>query len=245
MNKLHLIMPMGGRGQRFFDNGFVIPKPLIEIHGKPFFYWSTMSVRKFLPQCDITFVVLREHVDQFNIKNKILNFFPDAKIVVIDQVLSGAVLTCMAGVEAITDNLPIIFNDCDHMFRCDSLARLSDSDIKRFDGLLLTFVSDSPKFSYARCNTDGIVEETAEKRVISHDAICGAYYFRNRSVFLANAEEYLHKCNYSEYFMSGVYNCMADNGLRIGIMRTDFHVSFGTPEEYADAECRPEFGELV
>ena len=24
----HLIMPMGGRGQRFFENGFELPKPL-------------------------------------------------------------------------------------------------------------------------------------------------------------------------------------------------------------------------
>ena len=31
MAKLHLVMPMAGRGSRFFENGFVMPKPLIEI----------------------------------------------------------------------------------------------------------------------------------------------------------------------------------------------------------------------
>ena len=36
MDKLHLIMPMGGRGVRFFRDGFVTPKPLIELEGKPF-----------------------------------------------------------------------------------------------------------------------------------------------------------------------------------------------------------------
>ena len=44
MSKLHLILPMAGRGSRFFENGFVCPKPLIEIHGKPFFYWAARSV---------------------------------------------------------------------------------------------------------------------------------------------------------------------------------------------------------
>ncbi len=245
MDKLHLIMPMGGRGQRFFDDGFIIPKPLIEIHGKPFFYWSAMSVLKFMPQCDVTFVVLKEHIENFNIDSRILELFPQADIAVIDHVLGGAVLTCMEGVKRIKDDIPVIFNDCDHMFRCDKLTYLSDKDVSRFDGLLLTFVSDSPKFSYAECDDEGRVVRTAEKQVISSDAICGAYYFRNRSVFLKNAEIYLKKCDYSEYFMSGVYNCMIENGLTAGILRTDHHISFGTPEEYKEAEKRLEFEELL
>ena len=115
-------MPMGGRGQRFFDDGFIIPKPLIEIHGKPFFYWSAMSVLKFMPQCDVTFVVLKEHIENFNIDSRILELFPQADIAVIDHVLGGAVLTCMEGVKRIKDDIPVRFNDCDHMFRCDKLT---------------------------------------------------------------------------------------------------------------------------
>ena len=47
-NKIHLIMPMGGAGSRFFKNGFVMPKPLIEINGYPFLYWATLSISKFV-----------------------------------------------------------------------------------------------------------------------------------------------------------------------------------------------------
>ena len=39
--KIHLIMPMAGAGSRFAKMGFELPKPLIEIQGKPFLYWST------------------------------------------------------------------------------------------------------------------------------------------------------------------------------------------------------------
>ncbi len=244
MNKLHLVMPMGGRGQRFFENGFITPKPLIEIKGKPFFYWAAMSVRKFL-ECDITFVVLQEHVTDFAIDKKILSYFPDAQIVIIPEVLAGAVLTCMKGAESFSDGLPVVFNDCDHMFRCDALTSLTEHQKAAFDGLLLTFSSDSPKFSYAECDKNGFVCRTVEKKVISNDAICGAYYFRNKDVFLKNAAVYLENCQYSEYFMSGVYNCMQKNGLKSGILRTDFHVSFGTPEEYAQAEKRTEFQDFL
>ena len=67
MKKVHLIMPMGGAGSRFFKNGFVVPKPLIEINGKPFLYWATSSISKFVDVQDITFVVLQQHIDDFQI----------------------------------------------------------------------------------------------------------------------------------------------------------------------------------
>ena len=59
MEKLHLIMPMGGRGYRFFKDGYSMPKPLIELNGKPFFYWSAQSVMKFVDVADISLSCFR------------------------------------------------------------------------------------------------------------------------------------------------------------------------------------------
>ena len=67
--KLHLIMPMGGAGSRFFKNGFVMPKPLIEINGKPFLYWATQSIIKDVDVADITFIVLKQHITEFELWN--------------------------------------------------------------------------------------------------------------------------------------------------------------------------------
>ena len=109
--KIHLIMPMGGAGSRFFKNGYVIPKPLIEIQGRPFLYWSTMSILKYLDVEDITFVVLQEHIDKFNIDKVILKYFENAKIITLPKVLKGAVLTCMKGVNEINDDKRQLFYD--------------------------------------------------------------------------------------------------------------------------------------
>ena len=89
--KLHLIMPMGGAGSRFFKNGFVMPKPLIEINGKPFLYWATRSVEKYVNLADITFVVLNQHIAEFQIDKVIEKYFPEAKIEAVDfeEVKSG------------------------------------------------------------------------------------------------------------------------------------------------------------
>ena len=40
MSKINLIMPMAGGGTRFKKKGIKIPKPLIEINGKPFFFMA-------------------------------------------------------------------------------------------------------------------------------------------------------------------------------------------------------------
>ena len=97
MSKPHLVMPMGGAGSRFYKNGYMQPKPLIEIHGKPFLYWSTMSIMKYIDVKDLTFVVLEQHIKEFQIDRVIYSFFQDAKIKVISEVLPGPVFTALHG----------------------------------------------------------------------------------------------------------------------------------------------------
>lgn len=233
---VNLIMPMGGSGSRFSKDGFVIPKPLIEIEEKPFFYWATQSIKKFVNLKSLVFVVLEEHVVNFKIDKKIKEYFPDAVIKVIPKVLNGAVLTCLEGVKEITNEAPIIFNDCDHMFKCDSFYHYCNrGEFSEVDGALLTFESTDPKFSYLECNSDGDVIRTVEKVPISNNAICGTYYFKDKKTFTHATEEYLEKCNYTEYFVSGVYNIMAQKGKIIKKFCVDTHLSFGTPEEYSYA----------
>ena len=118
MSKLHLILPMAGRGSRFFKNGFVCPKPLIEINGKPFFYWAARSVEKFVDCADLTFVVLEEHIRDFAIDEKIKAYWPAARIVALPEVTEGAAVTALKGCEGLPDGEPILFNDCDHLFVC-------------------------------------------------------------------------------------------------------------------------------
>lgn len=239
-------MPMGGGGTRFGDKGFNLPKPLIELQGRPFFYWATQSITKFVDVQDITFVVLQEHIDRFSIDSRIREYYPNANIYVLPHVLNGAVLTCREGIKDITDDLPLLFNDCDHAFLCRSFYSFcADANFFEWDGALLTFFSDSPNFSYVKLHADGSVCGTIEKEVASNEAICGAYYFRNKVVFEEAVEAYLHKCAYKEFFISGVYNEMADKQQKITTFRIDEHISFGTPAEYDAAITDNRLGELI
>lgn len=237
MKKLNLIMPMGGGGTRFGKEGYKLPKPLLKIYEKPFFYWATQSIAAFTELNSIKFVVLQEHVDDFKLDKEIKKYYPDAEVIIIPQILPGAVLTCQAGCKNIGNNEPILFNDCDHLFICKEFNEFCKNNMfDSIDGALLTFHSDDPKFSYAASDTNGYVYKTVEKEVISNDAICGAYYFKNVNVFNSALTEYLDKCSYHEFFVSGVYNIMAKHRKKIKPFQVDEHVSFGTPEEYIAAQ---------
>lgn len=233
---IHLIMPMGGRGSRFSKEGFDLPKPLIEINENPFLYWATQSIRKFVDLRSLTFVILQEHIAAYGIDEVITGYFPEAKFVVIPEVLNGAVLTCAEGLKGIQDDAPILFNDCDHMFQCSAFYEFCQKgNFEELDGALLTFTSSEPKYSFLEYDAKGNVVRTVEKQVISTDAICGAYYFRNKSVFNESIDAYLRECSYQEYFVSGLYNVMAGKKQIIRSFKVDVHVPFGTPEEYEKA----------
>lgn len=246
MGKIHLIMPMGGHGSRFVKYGYGFPKPLIELNEFPFFFWATQSIRKFVELASLDFVVLKEHVDKYKIDKKIRSYFPEANIHIIAEVLDGAVLTCMEGISDITDDMPLLVNDCDHLFKSSAFNSFCrKGQFHYVDGALLTFESDQPKYSFLKYGDNGNVKQTIEKVAISKDAICGAYYFKNKASFTDAVDKYLRNCKYEEYFVSGVYNIMADEGQCIKGFATDYHIPFGVPDEYEIAKSTDRFRELV
>ncbi|MEG2021691.1 MAG: glycosyltransferase family 2 protein [Oscillospiraceae bacterium] len=243
---INLIMPMGGSGSRFSERGFDLPKPLIMLQGRPFFYWATRSIEKYTKLKSLTFVVLQEHINKFKIDIEIKKYFPDAQIRVLGEVLNGAVLTCLEGVKAIDNDAPIVFNDCDHLFYCEKFYDYCNKgDYTLADGALLTFRSNDPKFSFLELDANGNVINTVEKAAVSEHAICGAYYFKNKTIFEKSSKIYLTKCAYKEFFVSGVYNELAKIGGIIHNYDVNMHLAFGTPEEYDLALTQKGISELL
>ena len=100
-------------------------------------------------------------------------------------------------------------------------------------GALVSFRSNNPRYSYALTNTFGIVVKTAEKEVISENALAGAYFFSKAESFLSAAEQLLTKTDIDkqEYYVSLLFNTLIENGEIVKLSNTDEYYSFGTPEE--------------
>ena len=239
---LALVIPAAGRGSRFSKLGIREPKPLIDLHGRPFFWWSVESVRRVFALRQLIFVVLEEHVAEFAIDKVIRGFYPDATVVAIPEVTSGAAETAKIGISALHAPGPIAINDCDHAFICPAAANASNLFKEDCEGVLMSFRSSNPAYSYIRLNAQGDVVGTAEKQVLSPFAIAGCYFFADAGRFSVLYEIYKKACPYPELFVSGIFNLLAEKKLKTGMLELERHCSFGTPDERAlisDASFAP------
>lgn len=230
-NDIALVMPAAGRGSRFAKLGIMEPKPLIDLHGRPFFWWATESVRRSVPLRQLVYVVLEEHIDQFSIDRRIREFYPDASIVAIPDVTSGAAETARIGVQALRQAGPVAINDCDHAFLTEALPGTVAELKAGLAGGLMCFRSTNPAYSYVKVGPAGEVQGTVEKKVVSSYAIAGCYLFGDSARFDMLYERYRQACPYDELFISGIYDLMAQSGVELGKTVLDRHVSFGTPDE--------------
>lgn len=230
---LSLVMPMAGRGSRFTGEGRARPKPLIRLHGQPLFVWAVESVRQAAPVGELIFVILSEHIRDHAMDVAIGERYPDARLVVLDEVTAGAAQTAALGVAELRSAGPLAVNDCDHAFRPGDLPALVKAMEQGAAGALLGFASDSPAYSYVRLNGAGEVAQTAEKQVIGEHAIAGCYLFAEPAAFTRRFQTYRQTCPYPELFVSGLYDAMAKDGERVLFQPLERHVSVGTPEELA------------
>lgn len=231
INSLALVMPMAGRGSRFSEAGAALPKPLIELEGRPFFWWAVESVRRAVQVNEIVFVVLAEHCSAFAIDERILSYYPAATIVRIPGVTSGAAETAKLGLSKLAGNGPVAINDCDHAFVAPNLPQLVNALVSGAAGGLLCFRSDSPAYSYVKLDQHGEISGTVEKKVASPFAIAGCYFFANRDTFFDHYTDYSETCPYNELFTSGLFDLMAQRGRRIAKAEAHRHYAFGTPKE--------------
>lgn len=241
-NNLALIIPAAGRGSRFTKLGIREPKPLIDLQGRPFFWWSVESVRRVFPLRQLIFVVLQEHISEFAIDKVIKGFYPDATIVAIPEVTSGAAETAKIGLSALHAPGPIAINDCDHAFICPAMNGVTHPFGDDCEGVLMSFRSSNAAYSYIRLDARGEIVGTVEKQVVSPFAIAGCYFFADAGRFSALYELYKSECPYPELFVSGIFNLLAEKQLKIGMLELQKHCSFGTPEERAmisDASFSP------
>ena len=81
---MRLILPMAGNGSRFFDDGYDLPKPLIDVGGKPMFMRVIENLGNTIDFSDVTCIVRKDHVEKYAIDDRIQHY--DSSFV-LDNVL--------------------------------------------------------------------------------------------------------------------------------------------------------------
>lgn len=244
MRTLHIVMPMAGEGSRFANAGWDIPKPLIELNGKALFQRAIDSVKNDCLSMKYSFIVRQDHIERYAIDLKIKSLIPNANLFAVQRTTRGAVETCLMAESVIADDDAVIVMDCDLEFRSIEyenlvIESLSQTDQISIDGVLLSFRSRDPRYSYACVDENNRVTRTAEKEPISDHALCGAYYFAQGKVFKKYAHQLLLDGTQGkkEFYISLLYNYLINEGKQIYLANMQEYKSYGTPEELNQYFC--------
>lgn len=236
VKQLQILLPMGGLGQRFLNEGYTTPKPLIEVEGKSMFLRALGSFDTLNVDESVMFVVRRDAEEEYGLATSISKIMPSAKVAMLDHNTRGAAETALIARDMIDPEEPLIIMDCDFEFTSREYFKFVKEIINGalYDGVLLSFTSDNPRYSYAKVGADGFVTETAEKVVISNQALWGAYCFAKGGLFLEYADRLIRQGlseQRKEFYISYVYAEMIADGRKIKVARADSANSFGTPAE--------------
>lgn len=238
MKNLHIIMPMGGLGTRTSDM-YKISKPFIKLFDKYLFEYALdgLNVIKYVCRTKLTMIVRQDIMNDYYVTklNQIgWKFADEFNLIQIDHLTRGSLETVMQAEKFIEDDDIVIILDCDLLFKSNDLYNIIERIDERndIDGFLLSFNSDSAKYSYADIDENNIVKRTAEKNPISNHALAGVYGFSNGQILKKYATEILNNpSEYKEYYVSSVYNHMINDGARIILSYLDEYTSIGTSEE--------------
>jgi dTDP-glucose pyrophosphorylase len=231
---LNIVIPMAGRGQRFVEKGYTFPKPLIEVQHKPMIQLVLENIR---PKTEhrFNFICHREHHEKYAMKYLLSLMAPGCQIVLTDGITSGAACTVLLARGYIDNEDELLLVNSDQYIDHDINEFLNHARREETDGLIMTFPSIHPKWSFAKVDEDGFVTEVAEKRPISNHATVGIYYFRRGADFVDAALSMIEKDirTNNEFYVCPTYNELLLRGKRVRIYEIPEYAmcGLGTPED--------------
>ncbi|MDP4268081.1 MAG: NTP transferase domain-containing protein [Bacteroidota bacterium] len=235
------LIPLAGKGKRFEDEGYSVPKPLIEVSGKP----MIIQASSYLPEAqNHTFICLGLHLDKFPLEEELKSNYPDSKIVRVNEITQGQACTCELGLEGIDLDTPLLIAACDNGMlwnsdKYDSLVK--DSKV---DAIVWSFRHNASSrnnpymYGWIKTNHKDDVEFVSVKKPISNDpyndhAVIGTFYFKKAKYFLDSIKMIYEKeirIN-NEFYVDSCVNELLEMGLNVKVFEVDNYICWGTPND--------------
>ena len=231
---LNRVVPMAGRGSRFSNAGYKMPKPLIDVHGH---YMIEYVTKNLTPQIEHRFIYIcqEEHLEKYQLEKYLRQIAPNCVVVTVDHITEGAACTVLLAEGYINSNDSLMIANSDQYIDTDINHYLRQ--MNNYDGLIMTMPANDPKWSFIKVDEKNLVSMVREKEVISNEATVGVYNYKHGKDFVKYAHLMIEKnirVN-NEFYVAPVYNEMIDAGMKI----TYFDVGekmygLGTPEDLSE-----------
>jgi len=236
---------MSGFGERFRAAGYSVPKPLIEVDGKPIIQHV---VEMFPGDNRFVFVCNRDHLGDpnFRMRETLQSLASNSIILAIDPHKLGPVHAVLQAMDQIDLGSPVIVNYADFTCRWDFSEFLSFVDKERLDGAVPAYRGFHPhsggstNYAYIE-EAGGLLTAIREKQPFTADktteyASSGTYYFRTaelmRVQFLKQVQADVSVNG--EYYVSSSFDGLAKEGKRVGVFPLTHFMQWGTPQDLDD-----------
>ena len=244
---MQIVIPMSGFGERFRRAGYMVPKPLIKVEGKP----MIQHVTDLYPGAErFIFICNEDHLKDttFHMK-EVLEQAPNFTIVPINAHKLGPVHAVLQASEHIALDQPMIINYCDFTCSWDFNDFRAFVKNNRPDGCVITYTGFHPHMlsstNYAYVKTEaenpGIVFDIEEKQPYTETptqehASSGAYYFNSGSTALEYCRKTveLNLAIDGEFYVSLVYKAMLQDKCDIRYYDIPYFMQWGTPQDLHD-----------
>ena len=229
---MNIVIPMAGEGTRFPRDTYKIPKPLIEINGVPMIQRAIHS----LGLVGTYHFIIRKDSYYDQVCTLLHSIYPSSKIISVEETTEGPASSCLLFRDFINNEEELVIANCDQIMWWDPELFLTTARYYKYDGLIVTYTTTTPKNSYARIDRNGLVQEVKEKEVISDISLNGIHYWRKGKYFVQSAESMIN-CNdrapNGEFYVGPTYNYMIKSGLKVGIhhIPNSQHNAVGVPED--------------
>ncbi len=226
----NVLVPMAGAGSRFRAAGYSLPKPMIDVGGKP-------MIQRVVDNLGINanFIFLVRDTDEYeyDISAFLQDIQPGCRVVLVEGLTEGAACTTLLAEQEINDDRHLVIANCDQLMEWDSARFYYQTISQKMDGCIPVFRSTHPKWSYAKSGLNGLVTEVAEKNPISEHATTGIYYWNRGSDYVKFAKQMIARNirTNNEFYTCPVYNEAIQAGKKISTYNVDKMWGTGTPED--------------
>jgi capsule biosynthesis phosphatase len=226
-----ILIPIGGIGQRFKDNGYTKPKALINLYGKSIISYLLDNLN--IDRIDYIFIPYNKEYKKYRFEEFLIKKYPKIcfKFHCLENNTRGAAETIDIGINNLNEkkDIPVICLDCDNWYTCDIISQWNGENcIFSFED-----VNEKPIYSYVKTSNSDEVIDIKEKDKISNKACTGAYGFKS----INELKKYTSKIiinnitQKNEFYTSGVIKNMLDDGYSFKNITIDANkfICLGTP----------------
>ncbi|ARF10015.1 hypothetical protein Indivirus_8_5 [Indivirus ILV1] len=225
-----ILIPLGGTGERFKNQGYTKPKSLINVFGKPIIFYLLDNLN--LDDVELVCIPYNKEYSNYNFEDLLRNNYPKIKFqfIKLNKNTEGAAETINIALKELNDiDKPILCLDGDNFYTKDIINMWNQKNA------IFTFIdeSDTDLYSYIKTEDNIIVTDIVEKNKISKYACSGAYGFSSTKLLLTYTQFILDNKikQKNEYYTSNVIKEMLKNNIQfinISISPNDY-VCLGTP----------------